>query len=552
MKKSIILLTIITLISISNNIYSSDIFGKGKDKDPFKVKMTQAWLKFNDGDYYGALRIYRQLYKTHNDNSTLNLKIGQCLIKVNKSDSAISFLQKSVEVDSTINKEAYFLLGKSYHYIGDLNKAEAYYNKYKSKLRPKDKFRREVNRLLAQIKTAKELINNPVNVNVKNLGKAINSPYTDANPSITADNQTLIFTSRRPETTGGKIDPSVEEYYDDIYMSKWNKETKSWTKAEQLPPPINTEYHDANMSITPDGKSILIYKNIDGITKSGDIYISNLKDDGTWSKPKPFQPDNKFINSTYFESSACMTSDGKTMYFVSEREHGGYGNGDIYVTHKEGKTWTKPQNLGPTINSVDDEIGVYIHPDGKTLFFSSNGHNTMGGYDIFMSVLGDDGKWSTPINMGYPINTTANEIHFVFTADRKTAFISSSRENGFGKYDIYAINMAYYFKSNKNISKDLAKTITGPPLSILKGSIVDSKTGSPVKTMITIKNLETNKTHILYSKENGEYFITLPADTKYSITVKKKGYKTMVVKFKLPRGKKEMYTLTKHIFINKK
>lgn len=551
MRKSILLLTIISLISLSN-VYSLDFFGKDKDKDPFKVKMTQAWLKYNDGDYYGALRIYRALYKLHNENSTLNLKIGQCLVKVNKSDSAIAFLQKSVEVDSTINKEAYLLLGKSYHNITDLDKADFYYNKYKNSLRPNDKERRFVNELLMQVKTAKELMENPVNVSVTNLGKAINTQYTDANPSITADNQTLIFTSRRPETTGGKIDPSVEEYYDDIYMSTWNKETNSWNKAQQLPAPINTEFHDANMSITPDGKSILIYKNIDGITKSGDIYISNLKDDGKWGKPTPFSPNNKYINTTYFESSACMTSDEKTMYFVSERERGGYGNGDIYVTHKEGSTWSKPENLGSVINSIDDEIGVYIHPDGKTLFFSSNGHNTMGGYDIFMSVLGDDGKWSTPINMGYPINTTANEIHFVFTADRKSAFISSSRANGMGKYDIYKINMAYYFKSNKNISQNLAKTITGPPLSILKGSIVDSKTGKPVKTMITVKNLKTNKTSILYSKENGAYFVTLPADEKYSITVKKKGYKPMEVKFKLPRGEKEMYTLTKHIFIDKK
>ena len=557
--KNILFIAVILVSLIANTTNS---IAKGKDKDPIAAKMTQAKLKYNDGDYYGALRIYRGIYKKNKENGKLNYRIGQCLVKVNKSDSAIVFLDKSIEIDSTINKEAYYLLGQAYHNLGNLDKAISLYEKYKvllsetiiskTGINKKQNEKHFVNILLRQCLTAKELIANPVNVDIKNLGKLINTPYTDASPSVTADNKTLIFTSRRPETTGGKIDPAVEEYFDDIYISTWDDNTKAWQKAKQLEAPINTEAHDANMSITPDGKSILIYRNILGETKSGDIYVSEINEDGSWGKPKAFEKDNKFINTTYFETSACMTADEKTMYFVSEREKGGLGNGDIYVTHKKGKTWSKPENLGLVVNSVDDEIGVYIHPDGKTLFFSSNGHNTMGGYDIFMTLKGEDGKWSTPINMGYPINTTANEIHFVFTTDRKKAFISSSRKDGMGKYDIYEVNMAYYFKSNKNISQEMATEITGPPLSILKGTVVDAKSGDPMKTMVLIKNLETQKTSIVYSKESGEYFATLPAGVKYSVTVKKKGYKPLIVKFKLPKGEKDTYTLTKHLFVNKK
>ncbi len=525
---------------------------KDEDKERFKIQMTSAWVRYIDEDYYGALRIYRKLYENNKEHSTLNFRMGKCFIELNEMDTALTHLKMAYKQNPPVSNEIHFLFGKAYQYLGDLQSAiNSYYN-YKATLSPRQNERHAVNILLRQCSIAKELMESPVNVQINNLGKNVNTKYTDACPSISADAKTLIFTSRRPENIGGKIDIFTEEYYDDVYISNWNAEKKEWSVAENIGAPINTEAHNANMSITPDGNKIFIYKNVIGETKSGDIYISEKTPTGEWGVPKAFANENKYINTTYFESSACLSSDGKTLYFVSEREKEGFGHGDIYVSHKEGREWTKPVNLGPIINTEGDEIGVYIHPDNKTLFFSSNGHNTMGGHDIFMSLLSNDGKWSEPINMGYPINTTQEEIHFVFTADRQMAYLSSSRNEGHGKMDVYAVNMAYYFKNNTQIDENMASTITGPPLAILKGSVVDGESSEALVANLLIKDLSNNKTKITSSNKNGDYFITLPADRKYEITVKNKNYKSLVVKFKLPKNDGEIPTMVKHLFLNKK
>jgi len=546
MNKHIITFSLITIFCLS---YSFQLFAqKDDEKENLKLKMAQAWLSYNDEDYNGALRIYRELFKHYPENTQLNFRMGQCYIETNKMDSALSHLRIAIQ-DSTIKNEAYFLSGKAYQYMGDLDKAIEIFYKYKSKLTPKQNERDFVNVLLLQCLTAKNYISNPVNVKITNLGTNVNTKYVDACPSITADGKTIIFTSRRPENTGGKIDPYSEDYYDDIYISTYNEATKEWTLAKNIGSPVNTDTHDANMSISPDGSTIFIYKNAENVTKSGDIYYSIKKPTGEWDSPRALE--GKYVNSTYFESSACITPDGNTIYFVSEREKEGFGHGDIYMVKKEGREWGKPINLGFPINTPYDEIGVYIHPDGKTLFFSSNGHNIMGGYDIFISALGDDGKWSEPINLGYPINTTRNEIHFVLATDRKNAFISSNRDGGYGAYDIFNIDMSYYFRTNKNIPASIANSVSGPPLSILKGKVSDAETNKPLKANIIIKDIADDKTNITESDENGEYFITLPADKKYEIIVKAKEYKTLDFKFKLPKGDSNTFTLIKHLLLNK-
>ncbi|MBN2683182.1 MAG: PD40 domain-containing protein [Bacteroidales bacterium] len=520
----------------------------GKEKEPYKMKMAQAWLKYNDEDYYGALRIYRDLYRSNPEDGMLNYRMGRSFMEVRKMDTALIHLEKAAATDVT-NKDIHFYLGKVHQYNNNLDKAiDAYYN-YKASLKPKQNETHFVNVLLRQCHTAKEMMEKPVNVEMRNL-KEINSEYTDANPSLTADGKTLIFTSRNPSTTGGKVDYNVEEYFDDVYYSTWNSETKTWNTAVNFGEPINTEGHDANMSISPDGNTIYLYKNILGETKSGDIYFSKKSGD-KWSKPKAFEPENKAINTTYFESSACITSDGNTMFFVSEREKGGYGNGDIYwVRRLEDGSWGRPENIGPIINTENDEIGVFIHSDGKTLFFSSNGHNTMGGHDIFMTVF-ENGRWSTPVNLGYPINTTQEEVHFIFTTDRKTAYLASSRDGGKGKYDIYEIDMQKYFSGSDVVSQEIKDIVTGPPMAILRGTIVDSKTSEPLKATINITDMSNNKTKVITSDENGAYFITLPADRRYEVKVDQSGYKPVEIKFKLPKGEDETPTLIKHLVLDR-
>ena len=235
---------------------------------------------------------------------------------------------------------------------------------------------------------------------------------------------------------------------------------------------------------------------------------------------------------------------------MSERERGNFGAGDIWVSKKIGGLWQKPKNIGPIINTEFDEIGVYIHPDGKTLFFSSAGHNAIGQHDIFISTQDENGQWTEPINLGYPINTTKDEIHFVLSASKTTAYVSSTRPDGFGSVDIYEIDMTNYFKSNKNIPKELADQFTDEKISILRGSVVDSDLGKPIKAQIKITNSKTNKEILVNSEENGSYFATLSAGEKYVVTVTSKGYKAHTFKIKMEDSEKTN-TTTKHIILNK-
>jgi len=526
---------------------TKNLFTQPKDSDVLTLKFTQGMLMFANENYRGALKIFKDLYKNYENNALLNLRIGQCYLELKLPDSALVFLEKAIALDTTIKKEAYLLLGQVYHYDEQIDKALEYYYKYKSKLTPKQSEKDYVNILIEQALYAKELISNPVKVKVENLGSAINTQYTEGNPSITADGKVLIFTSRRPENTGNLYDYEADCYYDDVYIARYDEKTKSWTDVKNIGPPINTEYHDANTSISPDGNIIYLYKNIKGVTGSGDIYYSEKGPTGEWLPPKSLP---KQINSSFFESSACVTADGNMMFFVSERK-GGYGRGDIYMVKKIGDSWGIPENLGPTINTPYDEIGVFIHPDGKTLFFSSNGHNTIGGYDIFMSYY-DGTKWSKPINLGYPINTPSDEIHFVLSADRKTAYINSNRKSSIGDYDIFKIDMSEYFKTYKEIPSHIAKAIVGDVVVIVKGKVSDAETGNPIIATLVFKDLSSDQISQTDTNENGEYFITLSADKRYEVLVRADGYKSYITKFKTPKPESfETPTTTRHFLLNK-
>lgn len=539
----VVVLFVLMTFFLSNKALSQ------KESENFKLKYAQAWAIFNDDNFRGALKIYRELYKINPNHAMLNFRMGQCYSELKMLDSALIYLKNAVELDSTIKKEANLLLGQAYQFKGDIDKALDYYYKYKARLSPRQAEKDYVNVLIQQCLTAKDLMSRPVQAKVENLGPSINSAYVDASPSITADGKTLIFTSRRPDNVGGKYDYEAECYYDDIYISKWDDQKQDWEPAKNIGPPINTEHHDANTSISPDGNTIYIYKNIPGVTQSGDIYFSTKTPTGEWSEPKPIL--NKMINTSYFESSACVTADGNTMFFVSEREKDGYGHGDIYMVKREGASWGTPVNLGPTINTPYDEIGVYIHPDGKTLFFSSNGHKTMGGHDIFMSYF-ENGKWSEPINLGYPINTTREEIHFVLSTDKRTAYISSNREGSIGEYDIFKVDMTNYFKNNKEIPQHVAQAITGNTLTIMKGKVSDANDGKPIKSVLMFKDITDNQNFTTESNENGEYFITLPSDKRYEVSIKADGYKPFQLRFKVPRNDElDTPSLIKHFLLNK-
>lgn len=445
-----------------------------------EVLLKEARISFLDEDYANALMIYKKLLNTsYSKKARTNYKIGECYLAMKNYTAAIDFLEKAKAENPKVHKDLNLLLGQAYHLSNKLDQAIEVLEEYTGNKHIYKEDYTFALALIEQCKTAKILISNPVNTKIKNLGSLVNSPFEDYGPSVSADGKILVFTSRRREVTGIGIDPADGKYFEDVFLSTWNDSTNSWNKAESVRGRLNSYFHDAALSISPDGKQIFVYRNTPGETGSGDIYVSNLTTYGRWSSPKPL---TKQINTSYFESSASLSADGNYLYFISEKR-GGLGNGDIYRSKKIGKNaWGPAENLGAVINSGEDESSVFIHPDGKTLYFSSKGHQTMGGYDIFKSVF-ENGQWSKPENMGYPINTLQDDLHFVLTEDNRTAYYSTTNKDELHERDIYEIDM------NNHETHALKESLSKEHLSVSKGSVNGTGPGKAVEATVEIVNL---------------------------------------------------------------
>jgi outer membrane protein OmpA-like peptidoglycan-associated protein/tetratricopeptide (TPR) repeat protein len=425
-----------------------------------KIKEGDKLFTIGKGRYIDALTYYLEANKINPNNADLNYKIGICYLFTTDKQLGLEHLEKAKQLNPQVNYELSYYLGRAYHLNNQFDKAIEYYNEFKSRLSPKEFAVRgkELDKLIEECENGKEFIENPLNVKISNIGSTINTIYPDYAPVISADEKILFFTSRRPSTTGGKRDPSDNKYYEDIFMV--TKKDTIW----QLPiiSDLNDKKHNGAIGMYNWGEKTYLYTYKS--KHNGDIYESIINDNKiTIPEPLP-NP----INTRFHESSASLSRDGNYLYFISDRP-GGMGGKDIWMSQREyNDTWTNPINLS-AINTLYDEEGVFIHQDGKTLYFSSNGHNTMGGYDIFRTVY--DGKtWSKPINLGYPINTAADDLYFVFASSGQRAYFSSSRQGTIGDQDIFIIN----FLKEK-------------PLLISDENEYVARQNQPIKSLDTIK-----------------------------------------------------------------
>jgi Tol biopolymer transport system component len=274
---------------------------------------------------------------------------------------------------------------------------------------------------------AKKLTEKSIKIKIEPF-TAINSVYSDYTPVLSADGTQFYFTSKRKGNTGGEKD-NFGEYYDDIYSSQYD--LNKWSKPKKMGFKINTGNSEILGCISSDGNQFYFSRQM---RETYDIYVSNLSKKNKWTVPQKLGQD---INTKYNELYAFITSDGNTMLFASDKP-GGYGGYDIYMSEKLATgEWGNPFNLGPEVNSQYDEICPMLMPDG-TLYFSSKGHETMGGFDIFMTTISEDGLWTKPENLGYPLNTAYDDINFIFTSpDGKKGFYSSAKTGGYGESDIY-------------------------------------------------------------------------------------------------------------------
>lgn len=538
-------ITLIAVISFSFNINAVSAH-VNVEKKSFKaqrsfdlLKKMKARTKFKEKDYRGALEIYKELSLSKPEDAKLAYRLGECYLSLKMKNDAITNLEKAYKLNNNVCKEVHLLLGKAYHLSNDLDKALAEYDAFKKSASESLQKKSELEDLIKKCNFAKEQIKNPKNVTITNIGTTVNSSYRDYAPSLNADETLLIFTSRRENTTGGGKDPNDFQFNEDIYFSVRADATQAWGTPQQISPLINTEGHDASISVAPDGQSIYLFKN--DLKNGGDIYESRRGADNSWLIPKPLPAT---VNTPYYESSASVTSDGTALYFVSERPKG-KGNGDIYKSIKDAKgDWGPAENLGSEINTEDDEIGSFISADGKTLYFSSKGHLGMGGYDIFKSV-NENGKWSTPENMGYPINSTEDDVHFVKTQNGNRAYFSSIRDNK-SDVDIYLINFneaAVVVKEPEPVKTDSVVAVKEEEpvkeekvqLLNVKGQITDEKNKgveaqvdfSDINTGATIASVTTNK--------KGEYKAPLAAGKTYAISIKSAGYEEVKETIEVPK-----------------
>lgn len=470
-----------------------------------RKKNKQADLLFEKQDYLNAYQLYVEIATEKSTDFYSNYKAGVCLFKLGRTDSVVTnYLQKS---SHKIN-DAHYYLGRIYHFKDNLKAAMTEYNYFEEKYTidsevPYDEFERW--KLICK-KGIEQKLNEP-DFQSKPLGPEINSTYPDYAPFLSPDEQMLVFTSRRETSTGNDKDP-YDNYYEDVFYSK--KENGSWSKAKPFSVNINTMTHDAGVTFTPDGG--FIFYRTDEKKTGGDLYISYRTTDD-WQEAKMLTGK---INTENHEPSACFSPGGEMIIFSSDKP-GGFGGRDLYRIIKfSDSLYSLPLNLGPGINTEFDEDAPFLHGDTMALFFSSKGHNTIGGYDIFKAEFDSMGMPRSPKNLGEPFNSPADDIYYVKTKNGETAYFSSNRS---GNSDIYEVNL-----NSKNYT-------------VIKGriNVEENKTIDFSKVTITVNEEPSGNLNGIYKlKKNYSTFIIFANKTKdYKITIESPEIVTQTVKMKL-------------------
>ncbi len=478
---------------------------------------SKAMMNFSEGQslFYRGPRYYESALKylldanTFNPNNTdLNIILGTIYNALNLKGEASEYYKKAATLDPKYKKEGMLLSAENLHLDLQWDEAIQEYNAYKnyvtseaekSSKRKKEEAEYEIaaiNRRIAQCESGKLISSDTVEIILVNLGKNVNSKYPDYSPVVMADEKKMFFTSQRPNTTGGKIPQGQVYHYEDIYESV--KTNGVWSSAKQIPGEANSKNHDASVAISADGKKMIIYRPV----KKGNLFETALGEDGLWSKPQSL----KGINSKFRETHASYSPDGKWLYFTSNNPKIGAKGLDIFRSYfnQETGAWDKPERISEVINTEFDEDGVFLSPDGSSIYFSSKGLNSMGGYDIFRSEL-QDGQIGTPVNLGYPVNNPADDVFFVAMQGGKKAYFGSGRRGGLGEKDIYAV----LFTKGLDIQ--------------FESLVTNEETGEPIRNA-TMEIFLDDSPVAISADGKGNFSGTLKATERYRVFIKAKGY----------------------------
>jgi outer membrane protein OmpA-like peptidoglycan-associated protein/tetratricopeptide (TPR) repeat protein len=492
---------------------------------------------FNQENYRASIPYYERVIAKDPNNAQALFRAGVAYLSFDK-EKASDYIYKAQKLKPKVSKDVEYWLGRVDHLNYNFDEAITHYQAYNATLKKRNDTRREeVAQLIQHSKNAKILFNSPKDIFVKNLGPTVNTQYAEHSPVISSDDKTLIFTTRanpadipglQQRATGKKDLAADGEYFEGI-VETHRIDADNWEKPRSLSTVLNSKGHDASDQLFDNDTKMLMYRD----DENGDVFVASKQSGGDWGAPTKL---NSNINSKAYEGDAYITPDGLTLYFSTAR-YSEDGNLDLYYsTRTSGGDWGPAKSLGSTINTKYDEDSPFISRDGRTLYFSSRGHNTMGDYDIFASKYDSIGhKWGRPENMGYPINTPDADSYYRLAPDGTYAYLSSYRIGGYGEKDIYTIS---YIK-NINIKgavfskRDSTQRIPGVEL-VFNGTQAD-------KTAISFRDI---------SKEDGSYQVKVLSARTYQVAVNKDGKNIETQEFAVPISTNDSTSITKNFYVD--
>jgi hypothetical protein len=480
----------------------------GAAQTPAPTKQELDLMKADElyemANYIQALEIYLKLEKSFPKDQQIKRRIGVCYLNVHDDKSKALPYIRGVFNTGKYDDELLLEMGQACQYAYSFQNAIIAYNMYREKAPPK--LYPLIDHYIETCENGKELVKRPVNVIFENLGKEVNTKYADYYPFVSKDEGALYFTSRRDECLGNTR--SAFGYYSsDIYVSK--VKNGQWTKAKNAGAPINTVDDEEIVGLTPDGKNMVLY--VDRKDLASDLMHAELQKNKSFGRPVAFSPP---VNTEGLELEGCYTADANTLYFTAVRKDG-LGEADVYSTHKlPNGEWGVPQNLGPNINTKYKEAFPVISEDRQYLYFASQGHTSMGGFDIFKSKWNEaKQEWGPATNIGYPVNTTDDDMMYSLAGNGRDGYLSAWRKEGLGDLDIYKVTFPGVEQR----------------LTAIVGNVRSAdSTKKIVEAAISITDVKTNKELDSkdVNKKNGRYiFITEPG--KYLIEIACKGYKPL-------------------------
>lgn len=465
---------------------------------------------FQDGNHLLALPIFEKLNQDHPKELYLKYVIGICgLYRSDMHGKSLEYLSAVYEK----NKKAagiQYDLARAYHFNYKFDEALALLEIFLKDKKITENDKKDALQLIEYCNNGKLLVSVPVDAKIENIGDILNTVGSEYVPVISSDESVIIYTYTGDQSVGGLQNDynqpdSFGIYYEDVFIS--HKENNVWATPSGIGTNINTGAHDAAIAISNDGQKLFIFK--DDSYDGGDIYLSTI-DSISWSAPEKLKGE---VNTAAWEGSASLSADEKTLYFSSERP-GGYGGRDLYkASLLTDGIWGNIQNLGMKVNTSRDDDAPFIHPDGRTLIYSSQALNSMGSYDIFMTENNPaDSSWSTPKNLGYPINTPDDDRYFILSIDGNRGYYASGKSGGFGLHDIYVVDMPDDFIE--------------PNVLMVKGiTTLDDK---PVETQVQIEMSDDNNIilHRSFSSNAslGNYLVNLEPGHDYKFIYKLKGF----------------------------